>query len=136
MFEITEASLIPILSLIGTLALIGWNVYRWFSGDRKSADAGSAEDISNAAAVLYVPLKQEVEEVRKKNVQLEAMIENSNKDWQSKFDKLSLEYTQMQSELILFKDWAQRLVYQIQSLGEIPVPMIKKDYSEIKKNGK
>jgi len=136
MFEITEASLIPILSLVGTVLLIAWNVYKWLTGEKKSIESDSAGDISSAASILIMPLKNEITEVRNKNIQLEAMMENNNKDWQKKFDKLSGEYTQMQTELVLFKDWAQRLVYQIQSLGETPVPMIKKDYSEIKKNGK
>jgi hypothetical protein len=136
MFELTEASLIPILSLIGTVLLIAWNVYKWVTGEKKGVESDSAGDISSAAAVLIKPLKDEITDVRTKNAQLEAMIVNNNKDWEERFNKLNTEYIQMQSELLLFKDWAQRLVYQIQSLGETPVPMIKKDYSEIKKNGK
>lgn len=135
MFELTEASVIPILSLVGTLLLISWQIYKWLSGEKKSIDSTGAEDISQAAATLIKPLKDEITEVRIKNTQLEAMMQNNNIDWQKKFDKLSLEYTQMQTELVLFKDWAQRLVHQIQSLGETPVPMVRKDYSKIKKDG-
>jgi len=134
-FELTEASLIPIISLIGTLCLIGWQIYKWITGERKGLNATSAEAISEAASRLVTPLSDRVEELEKKNKALEENLIKANADWKEKFDKLSGEYTQMQGELALFKDWAQRLVFQIQSYGETPVPMIKKDYSKMKKDG-
>lgn len=51
-------------------------------------------------------------------------IDTLDKQWNEKFESLRLEYSEIQKELVIFKNWAERLVHQVYSLGAEPVPMI------------
>jgi len=137
--ELSEAVTIAIIvsgfALLGSVVASGVQVYKWLTGEKKKVDTETDVDSVEAALILLNQYKIEFEGMKQKNEILDKKFTDGEIEWQKKFDKLSGEYTQMQSELSLFKDWAQRLVFQIQAYGEVPVPMIKKDYSKIKRNG-
>ena len=123
-----EYIIVGIISLISAICvslLANYlQLYKWKTGEKKSVDSDSAESLSQAAAILIGPLKSEVEELRHENMTLKNSLKDMNDEWNMKFSSLQKDYVEMQRELSLFKNWAERLVFQVRSYGKEPVSFL------------
>lgn len=109
--------------ILGNLLLSGVQLFKWQTGEKKQTDSQTLESIANAAGELITPLREELASLRIENNNLSKAMEKREEEWNMKFASLQREYSQIQQELDVFKDWAGRLVHQLQSYRIEPVPM-------------
>ena len=153
---ITEVTIVAVISLLGgllgSIILSGTQLFKWKSGEQRKYESDSAGLMTSAATALIAPLKQEIDTLRNenktlkeqrdseissledKNKSLATRIDDVEKAWVDKFEAIRDDYNQLERELIMFKNWAARLVHQVYSLGGEPVPMILKSPLDNKDN--
>lgn len=89
-------------------SIVQW--IKWRDGERGQSNATSVKIIAEASAILIEPLKKQINEIIEQNKELEI-----------EFKTLREEHATLKIELAIMKDWAERLVNQVISLGGTPV---------------
>jgi hypothetical protein len=105
-----------VLTSLATTAMQG---YKWKSGEQPVAAANAAGELTDTSLALVIAIRSEMESNQKKaKDEMTAM--------RTELAAVRLENQQMReklTELEDVKEWAERLVHQIQSLGGEPVKM-------------
>ena len=124
-----------IAAIVVALLTQGLQFFKWKNGEKTKIDSESANQIAEAAAELIEPFRVELQASRKENGEFKKYIESMDGIWKKKLDDVELEwnvkfsslqvdYIEIQKELALFKNWVERLIHQVYSLGGSPVPMV------------
>lgn len=109
------------------LSAIITNVTQWFKwndGEKTQSAATSAKTIAEASKMLIEPLINQIEDLNVKMDAIELKHKSEIEQIKRENRKLEGEYKKLEKEFVIMKDWAERLVYQVKSLGAEPVSRI------------
>jgi hypothetical protein len=120
---VSEGLLIAILAgifgYLGSLTAAFLQAWKWKSGEQPKAKADAAGELTDTSLALVIAIRTEMESnQRKSQTEMTAM--------RTELAAVRLENQQMReklTELEDVKEWAERLVHQVQSLGGEPVKM-------------
>ena len=104
------ATVAAVASLGTTAIATALQGYKWRQGEQGKTQAEAAESLTNTSLVIVQQLRRDLEEVRSEMSIIK--LENAN---------LRAELTELRLTNEELRDWAERLVYQIKSLGHEPV---------------
>lgn len=97
-----------IFGLLGSLASTFLQGWKWKTGEQPRSAADAAGSLTNTSLSLVTALRLEMSDLRKEVVE----VRTENKELRDKMQ-----------EFEDVKDWVERLVHQVRSLGAEPVKM-------------
>jgi len=115
---ITEGIIIAVvagIASLGTTAIAtALQGYKWREGEQGKTQADAAESLTNTSLVIVQDMRRQLEEIRSEM----SVIKMENFEMRAELEELRLTNAEL-------RDWVERLVYQIKSLGHEPVPYSK-----------
>jgi hypothetical protein len=102
----TNAEILSALAVLVSLTATGIQLWKWNTGEQPRSAADAAGELTDTSLALLEPYRQEVKALRLEVKQL-------------RDDNTALREKMIELEDV--KDWAERLVHQVKSLGGEPV---------------
>ena len=109
---ITEALLIAVVgaiaSVVTSLIVAALQGYKWRTGEQPKSAADAAQSLTDTSLAIVTSMRADVEIMKKEISELR----EENEALKNQLD-----------EMETVRDWAERLVHQVRSLGHEPVKM-------------
>lgn len=111
-----------ILAIIVSVITLGIAIFK-APLEQSAGLVEASGDITETAMALLEPMRERVRELETSNRSMALQISEMT----NKFTVMEKEMAGLRNTVDLYRDWANRLVYQVRSMGAEPVPLEKKE---------
>jgi hypothetical protein len=111
---LTVSAIVSIIAAVVTVIGAAVSIYK-AKPEKNHIEAQSQASLADAAESVASGAKVSSDLLLKRIKELDDRMSEREKEWKKRFDELS-------AELADYQDWARRLVHQVKSRGDEPVP--------------